>query len=55
MSPSSSSIVVHLPAHPLLHAAGFGIAALLRAQAARLPLRLGGLVMAAIGGYLLAA
>jgi len=39
----------------LLHAAGFGIAALLRAQAARLPLRLGGLVMAAIGGYLLAA
>ncbi|HNB27986.1 MAG TPA: HupE/UreJ family protein [Alphaproteobacteria bacterium] len=39
----------------LLHAAGFGIALLLRAQATRLPLRLGGLVMAAVGGYLLAA
>ena len=39
----------------LLHAAGFGVAVLLRAQAARLPLRLGGLVMAMIGGYLLAA
>lgn len=39
----------------LLHGAGFGIATLLRAQTARLPLRLGGLVMAAIGGYLLAA
>ena len=39
----------------LLHATGFGIAALLRTQAARLPLRLGGLVMAAVGGYLLAA
>ncbi len=39
----------------LLHAAGFGIAMLLRGQAARLPLRLGGLALAAIGGYLLAA
>ncbi len=39
----------------LLHAAGFGFARLLRAQATRLPLRLGGLVMAAFGGYLLTA
>ena len=39
----------------LLHAAGFGVALTLRALAARLPLRLGGLVMAAVGGYLLAA
>jgi urease accessory protein len=40
----------------LLHGAGFGIAALLRAPAARLPLRVGGAMMAAIGGsYLLGA
>lgn len=40
----------------LLHAAGFGIAWLLRAQAMRLPLRVGGAVMAMIGGsYLIGA
>lgn len=39
-----------------LHAAGFGIAYLLRSQATRLPLRLGGAAMAAIGGsYLIGA
>lgn len=34
----------------LLHAAGIGIAWLLRAQAGRLPFRVGGAAMAAIGG-----
>jgi urease accessory protein len=37
----------------LLHAAGFGTADLLRVQASRLPFRLGGAAMAAIGGGLL--
>jgi urease accessory protein len=37
----------------LLHAAGFGIAYLLRAQANRLPFRIGGAAMAAIGGSFL--
>jgi urease accessory protein len=34
----------------MLHAAGFGIARLLRGQANRLPFRIGGAAMAAIGG-----
>ena len=37
----------------LLHAAGFGIAFLLRARANRLPFRVGGAVMALIGGSFL--
>jgi urease accessory protein len=40
----------------LLHAAGFGIATVLRAPAMRLPLRLGGAAMAVVGGsYLIGA
>lgn len=37
----------------LLHATGFGIAYLLRAQANRLPFRIGGVAMAAMGGSFL--
>ena len=42
-----------LAATALLHAAGFGVAYIVRRHAAKLPFRLAGAAMAAVGGGLL--